>query len=221
MKENLTEVVFIVDMSGSMQPFTQDTIGGYNNLLKDQKKVKGEANITTVFFDSEYILVHDRVNIKKVKPITEKEYYPRGMTALLDAVGKTIRDIGKKLADMNEADRPSQVIVTIITDGYENASKEYTWKQIQDMIKEQREKYNWLFTFLGANIDVKKVSEDLGVDSRLAKEYSASTAGTNSVYCTMSAAVSAFRKNSSKLQDTADRESVMDEISMKMDENIK
>ena len=221
MKENLTEVVFIVDMSGSMQPFTQDTIGGYNNLLNDQKKIEGEANITTVFFDSEYILVHDRVNIKDVKPITEKEYYPRGTTALLDAVSKTLRDVGKKLADMDEDDRPSSVIVTIITDGYENASKEYTWKQIQDMIKEQREKYNWIFTFLGANIDVEKVSEGLGVDSKLAKKYSASTIGTDAVYCAMSAAVSSVRKKFAKLSNSDEREKLMDELSIDMEKIIK
>ena len=221
MKDNLTEVVFIVDQSGSMGPYTNDTIGGYNQLLEDQKKVEGEANVTTVFFNTSYTLIHDRVDIKNVKPITNKEYRPGGCTALLDAVGKTINDIGKKLADMKEDDRPSSVIVTIITDGYENASTDYSWAQIQNMIKEQREKYNWIFTFIGANIDVMDVSSNLGIDSRLAKSYTASSAGTSSVYCAMSAAVSSTRKNYAKAKNSEAREAVLDSISDIMDESIE
>ena len=118
-------------MSGSMGPFTADTIGGYNTLLNEQKEKDGDANVTTILFDDRYIVLHDRVNIKDVKDITNKEYAPLGMTALLDAVGKTIVSAGQKLAAMDEKDRPGTVIVTIITDGYENASKEYTWKQVQ------------------------------------------------------------------------------------------
>lgn len=215
MKDNLTEVIFILDMSGSMSPYTQDTIGGYNKLLEDQKKAAGDANVTTVCFDNRYILIHDRKNIKEVEPITEKEYYPSGTTALLDAIGKTIRDVGKKLADMNEADRPSQVIVTIITDGYENASREYTWSQVQSMIKEQREKYSWIFTFIGANIDVEKMSDDLGIDKRLAKKYTASSKGTGAVYGTMSDVVSNVRHAtmSKQIIDFDDMSVQMDAVS--------
>ena len=221
MKDNLTEVVFIIDMSGSMGPYTSDTIGGYNKLLEDQKNNPGDAVITTVFFNTAFTKVHDRVDIKNVKPITDKEYRPAGCTAMLDAVGKTIDDIGKKLADMKEEDRPSSVIVTIITDGYENASTDYSWAQIQNMIKEQREKYNWIFTFIGANIDVMDVSNSLGIDSRLAKAYTSSSKGTDSVYTAMSAAVSSTRENYAKAKNAKARDAVLDSISDIMDESIE
>lgn len=221
MKDNLTEVVFVVDMSGSMGPYTSDTIGGYNKLIEDQKKGEGEAVVTTVFFNTGYSLIHDRANIKTVNPITEKEYRPNGCTAMLDAVGKTIDDIGKKLDSLAEDDKPSSVIFTIITDGLENASSDYSWKQVQNMIKEQREKYNWIFTFIGANIDVMDVSSNLGIDARLAKSYTASSRGTDSVYCAMSAAVSSTRKNYAKAKNTEAREAVLDSLSEIMDESIQ
>ena len=127
MNKNLTEMVFILDMSGSMSHLTDDTIGGYNSLLNEQKKQEGDANVTTVLFDDRYILLHDRKNIKKVKELTTKDYMPCGRTAMLDAVGKTIVSVGQKLAAMKEEDRPCNVVVTIITDGMENSSVEYTW----------------------------------------------------------------------------------------------
>lgn len=198
MNNNLTEMIFILDMSGSMSSLKDDTIGGYNSLIAEQKKQPGDANITTVLFDNRYILLHDRINIKEVKELTSKDYMPCGMTAMLDAIGRTVVAIGQKLADTPEENRPGNVVVTIITDGFENASKEYTWSIIKNMIKEQRDKYNWTFTFIGANIDVDKVSEDLGIDSRFAKKYTASKAGTNTVYDAVAKSVSFTRKVSAK-----------------------
>ena len=220
MNNNLTEMVFILDMSGSMSDLASDTIGGYNSLIEEQKKQAGDANITTVLFDDRYIVLHDRVDIKKVNPLTSNEYCPRGMTAMLDAVGRTINSIGEKLAATPESERPGNVVVTIITDGYENASKEYTWKVVQDMIKEQREKYSWVFTFIGANIDTRTVSESLGIDARLAKSYTANKAGTDSVYKTMSKAVAYTRSVSAckTSNNTALNDEELTEMSAVMDE---
>lgn len=219
MNNNLTEMVFILDMSGSMVNLTSDTIGGYNSLINEQRKQPGEANITTVLFDHRYNLLHDRISIKDVPELTTKEYMPSGMTAMLDAVGMTIMSIGQKLNNTPEEERPGSVVVTIITDGMENSSKEYTWKQVQSMIKEQREKYNWVFTFIGANIDVAKVSNDLGIDARLSKSYTASKTGTSTVYSAMSKAVSYTRgvmstKTNSSVseEDYSALSEIMDEI---------
>ena len=148
MDYNLTELVYILDMSGSMSCLAQDTIGGYNSLLSQQRKMGEEnpqlrANVTTVLFDDRYIVLHDRKDIRDVHDITDKEYVPLGMTAMLDAIGKTLISIGQKLAATPEEERPGLVSVTIITDGHENASKEYTWAVVKKMIKEQREKYSW------------------------------------------------------------------------------
>lgn len=218
MNKNLTEMVFILDMSGSMSHLTDDTIGGYNSLLNEQKKQEGDANVTTVLFDDRYILLHDRKNIKEVEELTTKDYMPCGSTAMLDAVGKTIVSVGQKLAAMKEEDRPGNVVVTIITDGMENSSVEYTWDKIQAMIKEQREKYSWIFTFIGANIDVKKVSNDLGIDSRLSKKYTASKVGTDSVFRAMCDTVSFSRKAASTRSSSADIESEMSAMGDIMDD---
>lgn len=217
MNNNLTEMIFILDMSGSMQHLRTDTIGGYNALLDEQRKQSGDCNVTTILFDDRYIVLHDRKDIKDVQPLTEADYCPRGTTAMLDAVGKTVIDIGQKLALMKEEDRPGNVIVTIITDGMENASKEFTWNQIQDMIKEQRKKYSWIFTFIGANIDVQKVSQDMGIDTRFAKSYSASKAGTDTVYKAMSKTVS-FTRSKKMMEASISTEDMAGDIAMFMND---
>lgn len=199
MNKNLTELVYILDMSGSMSPLASDTIGGYNALLKEQKKLGKEnpalkANVTTVLFDDRYILLHDRADIKNVPFITEKEYSPLGMTAMLDAIGRTLVSVGQNLAAMPEEERPGLVSVTIITDGYENASKEFSWHVIQKMIKEQREKYSWVFSFIGANIDVEKTSEELGIDSKMSRKFTPSKAGTASVFKSVNRGTMAMRR---------------------------
>lgn len=215
MNNNLTEMVFILDMSGSMCHLTSDTIGGYNSLIKQQRAEPGEANVTTVLFDNRYIMLHDRVNIKDVPEMTTSDYMPCGSTALLDAVGQTINYIGQKLAGTPENERPAKVIVTIVTDGYENTSKEFTWGKIKEMITHQREKYNWTFTFLGANIDTVEVSSNLGIDARLSKSYTPSKVGTDSVYCAVSKGLSFARGVSA--QDTSDL-AFMENMSTILDE---
>ena len=225
MNNNLTEMVFILDMSGSMYSLTDDTIGGYNTLLNEQKAKEGEANVTTVLFNSKSKVIHDRKDIKKVKNLTSKEYVPMGNTAMLDAVGNTIQSIGQKLANMPEEERPGNVVVTIITDGMENDSREFNWEQIQSMIKEQREKYSWIFTFIGANIDVMDISQRMGIDSRLAKSYTASKDGTGSVYKAMSmtlgASRSMTRKRNSLKFSKEELDGAIEAMSDIMDEEIK
>lgn len=186
MNNNLTELVYIIDMSGSMTHLTDDTIGGYNSMLEKQRELnkanpKLKANVTTVFFDDRYIVVHDREDLDNVKDITREDYAPLGMTAMLDAIGKTVTSIGQKLAATPEEERPGLVSVSIITDGYENDSKEYTWETVRNMIKEQKEKYSWLFTFIGANIDVEKTAYDLGIDKGMSATFTCSSEGMASV----------------------------------------
>ena len=214
MNSNLTELVYILDMSGSMGPLAQDTIGGYNSLLAEQKKLGQEnpalqANVTTVLFDDRYILLHDRANIRDVPDITDKEYVPRGMTAMLDAIGRTLVSVGQNLAAMPEEERPGLVSVTIITDGCENASKEYRWDVVQQMIKEQREKYSWVFSFIGANIDVEKTSDELRIDRKMSKKFTASKAGTASVFASITKGTTVMRKMAGATQ--ASREDAMAE----------
>lgn len=153
MKKNLTEIVVVLDESGSMGSCKQDTIGGFNEFLDTQSKIEGEANFTFVKFSDYYKVVNEGSPIEHVAKLNENNYSPSFSTALLDAVGKTINSIGNRLAKTPEDERPAKVIVTVITDGYENSSREFTKKQIFDMVKHQREKYDWEFLFLGADID--------------------------------------------------------------------
>lgn len=193
MKKNLTEMVFILDRSGSMQSLTADTIGGFNGMIESQKAEDGEAYVTTVLFDDDYLMLHDHVNIKDVHPITNKEYYARGCTALLDAIGKTINSIGQRLSDTPEDERPEKVIFVITTDGLENSSVEFTKSKVKEMIEHQQEKYSWLFMFLGANMDAVSEASSLGIRSNLAATYTASAQGTSSVYYATAEAMSAVR----------------------------
>ena len=153
MRKGLTELVFILDRSGSMAGLESDTIGGFNSVLIRQQTEKGNANITTVLFDDKYELLHDRFNIAKISKITENEYFVRGTTALLDAVGKTIKKIGNSQKYAASDERAEKVMFVIITDGMENASTEYSYERIKQMIDHQKKKYGWEFIFLGANID--------------------------------------------------------------------
>ncbi|MBQ2160318.1 MAG: VWA domain-containing protein, partial [Firmicutes bacterium] len=154
MKKGLTEMVFILDRSGSMGGLEKDTIGGYNSMIEKQKKEEGEALVSTVLFDHMQEVIADRVPLDKIKKMTEDEYYVRGCTALLDAVGYAIRHIGNIHKYAREEDVPEKTIFVITTDGLENASKRYSYSDIKRMIKRQEEKYGWEFLFLGANIDV-------------------------------------------------------------------
>ena len=193
MEDKTTELVFIIDRSGSMSGLEGDTIGGFNSMLKEQQSVDGRALVTTVLFDDEYELLHNRVDIRNVKPLTEKDYNTRGSTALLDAIGKTIHNIRKAQKEASEEDRPEKVIFFIITDGQENASRRYTFPMIQERISHYRKKHGWEFLFFGANMDAIAEAAKIGIDANRAHSYRSDHAGTASVYTSMSAMSTAFR----------------------------
>lgn len=194
MKANLTELVFILDRSGSMGGLESDTIGGYNAMLQKQQMVDGECHITTVLFDNDYELLHDRIDIKAVCPITDKEYFVGGSTALLDAIGRTIHKIGSAQKHTADDYRAERVILVIITDGEENASREYSAEKVKTQIKWQKKKYGWEFIFLGANIDAVKTAGRFGIDADRAVDYLADSEGTELNFKVMSAAVASFRE---------------------------
>lgn len=193
MKKDLTELVFILDRSGSMSGLESDTIGGYNALLEKQKKEPGEAVITTVLFDDRYELLHDRINLRGISPITEKEYFVRGSTALLDAVGRTINKIGNAQKHTADDERAEHVMFVITTDGLENASREFSCEKVRRMIEHQKNKYGWEFIFLGANIDAIGTAEGFGIGRDRATNYNADSEGTLLNYEVISETVSCFR----------------------------
>ena len=189
MKKDLTEIVFILDRSGSMSGLEGDTIGGFNAMIEKQKREPGEALISTVLFDNENEVIHDRVDIQKIEPMTDKEYYVRGCTALLDAVGGAIHHIGNVHKYAREEDRPEKTLFVITTDGMENASRKYSYDRLKMMIERQKEKYGWEFIFLGANIDAAKEAARFGIDAERAANYHADSVGTAVIYEAMSEAV--------------------------------
>lgn len=193
MRQDLTEMVFILDRSGSMEHLVADTIGGFNSLIEDQKSKEGDAFVTTVLFDGAYEMLHDHVDIKKIQPITSNEYFARGTTALLDAIGRTINSIGARLNNTLEEERPSRVIFTIITDGEENSSIEFNKNKIKEMIEHQQNVYSWTFMFLGANIDAIQEANSLGIRASHSHGYTASSVGTTSVYNAISSATTSLR----------------------------
>ena len=194
MKKNLTELVFILDKSGSMSGLEKDTIGGFNSMLDQQRKVDGECVITTVLFDNRYELLHDRIDIRAVQPITGKEYFVGGSTALLDAIGKTIHKIGAVQKNTTEDYRAEKVMFVIITDGEENASRCYSSMQIRQMIQRQKERYGWEFIFLGANIDAVETAGRFGIDADRAVDYVPDGEGTELNFRMMSQTVATFRE---------------------------
>ena len=194
MNKNLTEIVFILDRSGSMGGLESDTIGGYNSLIAKQKKEEGEAYISTVLFDDRTEVLHDRVKLEKVQPMTDKEYFVRGCTALLDAVGSAIHHIGNIHKYAREEDRPAKTLFIITTDGQENASREYSYERVKAMVKRQQEKYGWEFLFLGANIDAVAEAGRFGIRADRAVNYECDSRGTQVNYKALSRAVSSVRK---------------------------
>ncbi len=195
MKNNYTELVFILDRSGSMAGLEKDTIGGYNALLEKQKREKGKARITTVLFDDRYELLHRMMPLKEVLPLTDKEYFVRGSTALLDAVGLTISQMVAVHKSEKPEDKPGKVLFVITTDGYENASREYTQEKVKKMIETQKKKYGWEFLFLGANIDAEAAAEQYGISRDRAVTYHADEEGTRLNYAVISEAVSSMRNS--------------------------
>ena len=193
MKKGLTEMVFIIDKSGSMEGLEKDTIGGFNSMLKEQQAVEGEAVVTTVLFDNRYELLHDRIDIRAVSPLTEKNYTVGGNTALLDALGKTIRKIRDVQEHTAENYRAEKVLFIIITDGEENASREYSAERIKARIEYQKQKYGWEFVFFGANMDAVLEAEKLGISAEYAQNYRADASGTSTAYSAISAISTAYR----------------------------
>ena len=194
MKKGLTEIVFILDRSGSMSGLEADTIGGYNSMLKKQQKEEGEAYISTVLFDDRIEVLHDRTPIGKVRPITDDDYYVRGCTALLDAVGGAIHHIGNVHKYARDEDVPEKTLFIITTDGMENASREYSYRRVKQMIERRKERCHWEFIFMGANIDAVEVAGRFGVDRMHSVRYEADGAGTQLNYKMMSKLVSRARR---------------------------
>jgi len=210
--ENVTEIVFILDRSGSMGGLESDTIGGFNAMLKKQQaETEGSALVSTILFDHESIVLHDRVPLAEIQPLTEKDYQVRGTTALLDAVGDAIKHIKNIHKYAREEDRPQKTLFVITTDGMENASVKFSYKDIKRLIEQQKE-IGWEFVFLGANIDAAEVAEHIGIDRDDAVDYHADSKGTQKVYRAMSMRMSMARSRPSKsasvkaTNDTAWRE---------------
>ena len=200
MKKNLTEIVFILDRSGSMAGLEADTIGGFNAMIEKQRREPGEAYISTVLFDNDSQVIHDRVPLERVPLMTREDYFVRGCTALLDAVGGAIRHIGNIHKYAREEDRPEKTIFVITTDGMENASRAYTYDKVREMIRQKEEQFGWEFLFLGANIDAAREAARFGIRADHAANYHADRRGTSVIYETVSEAVSHVRCCSQPLQ---------------------
>jgi len=194
MRENFTSINVIVDESGSMAKLAAETISGYNKFLEDQKALPGDAVFTLCTFNYKHKIIHDFEKIASVSNLSEDNYIPNGGTALLDAVGSTITSIGQKLNDMPEDERPAKVLFVIITDGEENTSKEFSKNQIKAMVEHQREKYNWEFVFMGANIDSMAAGTAIGVSPLLAMDYAPTAAGTKGLFDGISRSTTNYRR---------------------------
>ena len=193
MKKNLTELVFILDRSGSMSGLEADTIGGFNSLIAKQKKEEGEALISTVLFDDRQEVLYDRVPLNKIAQMTEEQYYVRGCTALLDAIGGAIHHIGNVHKYAREEDIPEKTLFIITTDGMENSSRQYTYDKVREMVTNQKEKYNWEFLFLGANIDAIATAARFGIARERAVNFENDSEGTQLNYEVLNVAVSNYR----------------------------
>ena len=195
MKNNITEIVFILDRSGSMSGFEADTIGGFNATIEKQKEQDGKVYVSTVLFDNESEVIHDRVDINEIKRMTRRDYQVRGCTALLDAIGGAIHHIGNIHKYARPEDVPEHTIFIITTDGMENASQRYSSDKVKEMIKRQTEKYGWEFIFLAANIDAVETAENIGIRKERAANYRQTKEGVYRSYCAMSEAISSVRCN--------------------------
>lgn len=193
MKKDLIELVFVLDGSGSMWALTKDTINNYNKLLEERRK-EGNCIVSTIVFNDHRKVIHNRISIDKVKNITTEDYIAGGTAALYDAVGTTIDEIGRALNNTLEEERPEKVMFVIITDGEENASVEYSQKDVLERIRHQKEKYNWDFSFIGANIDAKKAANDIGISLEDAFSYSNNSIGTQSVYQSLDNVLCSYRE---------------------------
>lgn len=193
MNKNLTELVFILDRSGSMQGLESDTIGGFNSMLEQQRKGEGDVLISTVLFDDKVEVLHDRRMLTNIENLTSEDYYVRGCTALLDAVGKSIKHISKVQKEMPKDMRPAKTMFVITTDGLENASRQFSYKEIKRMVEQKQEADHWEFIFLGANMDAISAAADIGIRSDRASNYCCDAEGTATNYRALSMAVTKFR----------------------------
>ena len=203
MRKGLTEVVFILDRSGSMSGLEADTIGGFNSLIEKQKKEEGEALISAVLFDDKIEVLYDRVPVGKVEPMTDRQYYVRGCTALLDAVGGAIHHISQVHKYAREEDRPEKTLFVITTDGLENASRRYSYRDVKEMVELEKEKYGWEFLFLGANIDAVAEARRFGIGADRAVRYECDSAGTELNFRVVSETVSTVRRAKSRAEASA------------------
>lgn len=195
MKQGLVELVFILDKSGSMSGLESDTIGGYNSMLAKQKQVEGECVVTTVLFDHGYELLHDRIDIKAVQAITEDDYQVGGSTALLDAMGRTINKIATAQKNTSEEYRAEMVMCVIITDGEENSSREFSLEKVKQLVEQHKEKANWEFVFLGANMDAIQTAGYFGISADRAQSFHADKEGVALNFAVMSESVAEFRRS--------------------------
>lgn len=196
MKKNLTELVFILDKSGSMSGFESDTVGGFNSVIEKQRAEDGEVLVSTIFFNNFSEVIHDRVPIEEIKPMTVEDYRVGGCTALLDAIGGAIHHIGNIHKYARPEDVPEKTIFLITTDGMENASRRYGSDRVKEMIRRQEEKYGWEFIFVAANIDAVNTAESIGIRRERAANYRQDSEGTEMMFCAMSEAVSSYRRDS-------------------------
>lgn len=203
-KNNITELVFILDRSGSMSGFESDTIGGFNATIEKQKAQEGRVYVSTVLFDNRCEVLHDRVDIREIKPMTGDDYQVGGCTALLDAIGGAIHHIGNVHKYARPEDVPEHTVFVITTDGMENASNKYSSKEIKAKIKSQTEKYGWEFMFLAANIDAVETAAHIGIRRERAANYRQTKDGVEDCYCAMSMAISRVRNNSDDDMDLKD-----------------
>lgn len=192
-KPNKTDLVLILDRSGSMHGLECDTIGGYNSMLDKQRDGEGTVRVTTVLFDTDYEMLHNRQDIRAVEPMTDRQYQVRGCTALLDAIGRTIDRMVRAQRHSRPEDRADKVLFVIITDGMENSSRDYTMQQIRRMIEREKNKFGWEFLFLGANIDAIATASQFGIDADRAVNYHADSRGTALNYEAVSRAITHIR----------------------------
>ena len=217
MKRNAhySEIAFVLDRSGSMKSCQQAAIEGFNQFLADQQKTDGLAKLTLVLFDDEYLVPISSIPVEEVVSLTDDTYQPQGCTALLDAIGQTIDDVGQHLAGLAEKDRPGQVIVAILTDGLENASQRFTWKEIAGKIKNQTDTYKWVFLFLGANQDAIATAANLSIAANNAANYVADAAGSKAGQAAFSRKMSALRRasmDSASVSERLDAEAPLTQI---------
>jgi hypothetical protein len=198
MKKNHTDITIVLDRSGSMSSVAEDTIGGFNRFLNDQKKAPGTADITLYRFDHEFETAIDAKDVRTAPELTSETFVPRGNTALLDAIGRAVVQTGKRIGDLKPEDRPEKVVFVIITDGHENASTEYTRARIMEMIQHQESKYAWDFVFLGANQDAINTGAGIGIGALKAMTYASNKAGTDAAFATLASNMTSMRSGGKK-----------------------